>query len=111
VAQILNSLSKDLVHSLTGWEYILDALSNLATFENWYKMVFSGEDRSINLTNYLEGHQLIFEVHQFDNEPLFKISIPLTNYKTLVMVSERVKGYETYTELSLTLLSPRQSRH
>ncbi|MGL5794422.1 MAG: hypothetical protein ACRC06_08420 [Waterburya sp.] len=27
VAQILNSLSKDLVHSLTGWEYILDALS------------------------------------------------------------------------------------
>lgn len=27
VAFILNSLSKDIVHSLTGWQYILDALS------------------------------------------------------------------------------------
>lgn len=27
VANILNSLSEDIVHSLTGWEYILDALS------------------------------------------------------------------------------------
>jgi transposase len=27
VAQILNSLSEDIIHSLTGWEYILDALS------------------------------------------------------------------------------------
>ena len=27
VAKILNSLSKDIIHSLTGWQYILDALS------------------------------------------------------------------------------------
>ena len=27
VANILNSLSEDLIHSLTGWQYILDALS------------------------------------------------------------------------------------
>lgn len=27
VAKILNSLSEDIVHSLTGWDYILDALS------------------------------------------------------------------------------------
>ena len=27
VANILNSLSKDIIHSLTGWQYILDALS------------------------------------------------------------------------------------
>ena len=27
VANILNSLSEDIIHSLTGWEYILDALS------------------------------------------------------------------------------------
>jgi transposase len=27
VTKILNSLSEDIVHSLTGWEYILDALS------------------------------------------------------------------------------------
>ncbi len=27
VAEILNSLSEDIVHSLTGWQYILDALS------------------------------------------------------------------------------------
>ncbi len=27
VAQILNSLSEDIIHSLTGWQYILDALS------------------------------------------------------------------------------------
>ena len=27
VSYILDSLSKDLIHSLTGWQYILDALS------------------------------------------------------------------------------------
>lgn len=27
VAQILNSLDKDIIHSLTGWQYVLDALS------------------------------------------------------------------------------------
>ncbi|MDJ0531946.1 MAG: hypothetical protein QNJ70_05520 [Xenococcaceae cyanobacterium MO_207.B15] len=27
VARIINSLSEDIIHSLTGWDYILDALS------------------------------------------------------------------------------------
>lgn len=27
VSDILNSLSEDIIHSLTGWQYILDALS------------------------------------------------------------------------------------
>jgi putative transposase len=27
VAKILNSLSEDIIHSLTGWQYILDTLS------------------------------------------------------------------------------------
>lgn len=27
VAKILNSLAEDIIHSLTGWQYILDALS------------------------------------------------------------------------------------
>ena len=27
VAKILNSLSEDIIQSLTGWQYILDALS------------------------------------------------------------------------------------
>ena len=37
VAQILNSLSEEIVHYLTAWQYILDALSLQLMHENWYK--------------------------------------------------------------------------